>query len=428
MSGKTLAAAAAAAGMSERTARTWQRGALPSTAKAPRTWRTREDPFADVWQSEVVPQLVADTDGRLQALTLFKVLCRRHPGRFQAGQLRTLQRRVRDWRVQYGPDREVYFEQVAVPGREAAFDFTDASDLGVTIRGVAFPHLLFEWVLSYSKWTYVGLALSETFEALVSGLQGALWMLGAVPAVLRHDNLSAATHELKRSGGRQLTARFQQVMDHYGLRSSRIQPGKPHENGVAEAAWEEVVFGELTARLTRVIIVLEYDSLSGMFPRDDVKLHAAVERLSVAGHPAAIFRPRVDAQAFKGVGGQAVLAARVLYEGASAPLPPYERSLLGGLGTLRGWEFGARVGDRLLAASIELRLPLSSPLATGKTGFLLFYDTAAVWNDGSVRDQWLKGVGVGVFLDLPVIGSVRFDVGHDLRGGVVVHSVVGFGF
>ena len=82
----------------------------------------------------------------------------------------------------------------------------------------------------------MGLALSETFEALVSGLQGALWMLGAVPAVLRHDNLSAATHELKRSGGRQLTARFQQVMDHYGLRSSRIQPGKPHENGVAEQA------------------------------------------------------------------------------------------------------------------------------------------------------------------------------------------------
>ena len=196
----------------------------------------------------------------------------------------------------------------------------------------------------------------------------------------------------------------------------------------AEAAWEEVVFGELTDRLTRVIVVLEYDSLSGIFPRDDVKLRAAVERLSVAGHPAAVFRPRADAQAFKGVGGQAVLAAHVLYEGASAPLPPYERSLLGGLGTLRGWKFGARVGDSLLAASIELRLPLSSPLATGKTGFLLFYDTAAVGNAGSARDQWLKGVGVGVFLDPPVIGSVRFDVGHDLRGGVVVHSVAGFGF
>ena len=236
MAGKTLGAAAAAAGMSERAARKWQSGPLPSTAKAPRGWRTREDPFAEVWQSEVVPQLVADTDGRLQVLTLFKALCRRHPGRFQPGQLRTLQRRVREWRVQYGPDREVYFEQVPVPGREAAFDFTDLSELGVTLRGVAFPHLLFEWVLSYSRWTYVGLALSETFEALVAGIQGALWTLGAVPAVLRHDNLSAATHELRRSGGRQLTVRFRQVLDHYGLRSSRIQPGKPHENGVAEQA------------------------------------------------------------------------------------------------------------------------------------------------------------------------------------------------
>ena len=195
-----------------------------------------------------------------------------------------------------------------------------------------------------------------------------------------------------------------------------------------EAAWEEVFFGELADRLTRVIVSVEYDSPSGTFPRDDVKLRAAIERLSVAGRRAVVLRPRVDAQAFKGVGGQAVLAARVLYEGASAPLPPYERSLLGGVGTLRGWKFGARVGDRLLAASIELRMPLSSPLATGKTGFRLFYDTAAAWNAGSVRDQLLKGVGVGVFLNLPVVGSVQFDVGHDLRGGVVVHSAAGFGF
>ena len=50
----------------------------------------------------------------------------------------------------------------------------------MTLRSVAFPHLLFEWVLSYSRWTYVSLALSETFEALVAGLQGALWTLGAV--------------------------------------------------------------------------------------------------------------------------------------------------------------------------------------------------------------------------------------------------------
>ena len=79
------------------------------------------------------------------------------------------------------------------------------------------------------------MALSETFEALVAGLRGALWTLGGVPAVLRHDSLSAATHELRRSGGRQLAVRFRQVLDHYGLRSSRIRPGKPQENGVEQS-------------------------------------------------------------------------------------------------------------------------------------------------------------------------------------------------
>jgi len=236
MDGKTLEGAAAAAGMCERTARRWQDGPLPSLTKTPRMWRTREDPFADVWAREVVPRLAADDQGRLQALTLFEWLCDQYPGRFHPGQVRTFQRRVRDWRALHGPDVEAYFEQTAVPGREGALDFTDASDLGVTIEGESFPHLLFEWVLSFSGWTYVALAASETFEALVAGLQGAVWTLGAVPAVIRHDNLSAATHELKRSGGRQLTERFRAVLEHYDLRSSRIQPGEAHENGVVEQA------------------------------------------------------------------------------------------------------------------------------------------------------------------------------------------------
>jgi hypothetical protein len=60
MTGKTLAAAAAAAGMSERTAREWQTGPLPSQVKTGRTWRTRPDPFRDVWATEIEPRLRAD--------------------------------------------------------------------------------------------------------------------------------------------------------------------------------------------------------------------------------------------------------------------------------------------------------------------------------------------------------------------------------
>jgi hypothetical protein len=62
VTGKTLAAAAAAAGMSERTARVWQTGPSPSQTKAARTWRTRPDPFAAVWATEIVPRLGADPE------------------------------------------------------------------------------------------------------------------------------------------------------------------------------------------------------------------------------------------------------------------------------------------------------------------------------------------------------------------------------
>ena len=54
---KTIAAAAAAAGMSERSAYTWKAGALPSESKQERRWRTRPDPFVDVWSTDIEPIL-----------------------------------------------------------------------------------------------------------------------------------------------------------------------------------------------------------------------------------------------------------------------------------------------------------------------------------------------------------------------------------
>ena len=241
MEGKTQELAAAVAGMSVRSARKWETGPLPSEVKAKRrTWRTRADPFAEVWDSEVVPLLEADEKGVLEAKTVFDELRRRHPEKFQPGQLRTLQRRFRDWRAVWGPEKEVYFQQEHPPGREGAFDFTHASELGVRVGGELLVHLLFVFRLSCSGWTWVRLSFGETYEALVEGLQGALWTLGAAPEVIRHDNLSAATHELKRSGGRALTRRFRGVVEHYGMRSTRIRPGKSHENGVAEKSNDQV--------------------------------------------------------------------------------------------------------------------------------------------------------------------------------------------
>jgi len=179
-----------------------------------------------------VPLLESDEEGKLQATTILDEL-KDVPGcKLDDKQLRTLQRRVQDWRAIQGPGKEVYFEQVHPPGREAQIDFTHAEELKVTIAGQPFPHLFFELILSCSKWRFVEIAYGETFEALVKDAQDAFKDLGGLPQVLRSDNLSAATYELK--GERKPTRRFQAVLDHFGLDYTRIQAGKSNENGIVE--------------------------------------------------------------------------------------------------------------------------------------------------------------------------------------------------
>jgi transposase len=226
--------AAAKAGMSERTARKYVRSrAIPSEAKAPHTWRTRIDPFVEVW-----PEIESSLrqDGGLQAKTVWEELNRRHAGRFSAGQLRTLQRRFLTWRMKAGPACEVFFPQTHVPGEQGQSDFTDMRELDVVIAGEPFAHLLYHFVLTYSNWESVSICPSESFEALSAGLQTALWRLGGVPLEHRTDNLSAATHELAESRGRNFTERYRALTEHYGLRASRNFPGNAHENGDVESA------------------------------------------------------------------------------------------------------------------------------------------------------------------------------------------------
>ena len=161
MEGKTQQASAATAGMSARSARRWRSGPLPSEKKN-RSWRTRPDAFSEVWEEEIVPLLRRDAREKLQATVILEWLDERHPGRFNASHLRTLQRRLRDWRALSGPEREVYFEQEHPPGREAQMDFTHCDSLEVTIGGEPFEHMVFEFILSHSGWRYAQVCFSET--------------------------------------------------------------------------------------------------------------------------------------------------------------------------------------------------------------------------------------------------------------------------
>src|SRR6266542_1913129 len=191
--------AAMRAGMDRKTARKYVKAEkLPSEMVQPRTWRTRPDPFAEDW-----PAIAARLEAApgLEAKTLFELLCEERPGRYEAGQLRTLQRRIRQWRAQRGPERQVFFAQAHRPGEAGQTDFTEASSLGVRIAGELFVHLLCVFVLPFSNWQWATVCLSESLAALRTGVQAALFQLGRVPLVHQTDNSTAATHKIPDGKG-----------------------------------------------------------------------------------------------------------------------------------------------------------------------------------------------------------------------------------
>jgi len=216
--------------MDAKTARKYARlRRLPSELRTPRKWRTRPDPFSEVWRE--VQELVEENPG-LEAKTIFDYLQRKQPGRFSEGQLRTLQRRLKRWRAMEGPAREVYFAQQHWPGRLGQSDFTHLTPLGVTIQGQPFPHLIYHFVLTYSNWETGTVCFSESFESLSEGLQNALWELGGVPEEHRTDRLSAAVNNL--SDAREFTRAYEGLLRHYSLKGQKIQAGQAHENGDVE--------------------------------------------------------------------------------------------------------------------------------------------------------------------------------------------------
>lgn len=231
---ESVPVAAARAGMSVATAyRIEADPRLPSQKRAPRG-RRRPDPLASVFDSEVLPMLVAAP--RLRTVAIFEELRRRHPD-LPAKVRRTLERRVRAWRAMHGPEREVIFRQVHPVGQMGLSDFTAMGDVGVLIAGVALDHRLYHFRLAYSGFEHAHVILGgESYVALAEGLQNALWALGGAPREHRSDSLSAAFCNLEPQAREDLTRRYEALCAHYRMVPTRNNRGVAHENGVIESA------------------------------------------------------------------------------------------------------------------------------------------------------------------------------------------------
>jgi len=222
--------AAAKSGMSESSARKYLKTqSLPSEMKKSRHWRTRINAFESVW--EKIEQLLT-LSPRLTAKTILSHLIVEHPGEFKNSNLRALQRQIQIWKSTHGPDKEVMFPQEIHPARQSQSDYTHMDSLDIIIAGKPFPHLLYHFMLPYSRWEAASLCFTESFDSLTMGYESAVWKLGKQTPEHRTDNQSAVSKSIGKE--RVFTDNWQEFMKHYGVSPSCNNPGKGHENGSVE--------------------------------------------------------------------------------------------------------------------------------------------------------------------------------------------------
>ena len=234
--GKSLLQASRMTEMTPKTARKYRdnpmlTGATLSSAdRKPRSYRTRRDPFATVWEQV---QRRLENDPSLKPYALFQWLQATYPDQFPDTMRRTFERRVSHWKKLHGRPKNVMIEQIHQPGALAASDFTVCNSLGVTIAGAKFDHTLYHCVLTYSNYESAMLCRSESFEALSAGLQNAFFQFGGVPKTHRTDSLAAAIRN--NSSKKDLTERYEALLGHYGCDAHRTNARCANENGDVES-------------------------------------------------------------------------------------------------------------------------------------------------------------------------------------------------
>ena len=198
-----------------------------------------------------------------------------------------------------------------------------------------------------------------------------------------------------------------------------------------DASRATISFAEIDDRLTTFGTNVALDTRgSPSYPSNAVYVTTGWTGMDFRLLPDRVNKYVSEARGYLRLYRQNVLAARIQYVSADATLPPYERLLMGGSSSVRGFGTGDFAGDRTLVTSAELRVPITSVLSGAKLGVSAFVDAGQIWNVGESRKQavWHRGVGGGVFLIASIV-RINLDVAHGLDTDKVrVHLSSGFTF
>ena len=200
-------------------------------------------------------------------------------------------------------------------------------------------------------------------------------------------------------------------------------------NATIRAGWADVSFGDVHDQLVTGGARISVDTrVNTACPRNAIFASAAWNALKPASG-STVNRYTLDGQAYVGLVGSSVLAIRARTDTADAPLPVYERALVGGFGSLRGFRAGSFTGDNAATASLELRVPFHSPLRLGQTGLTVFGDAGAAYEHGvKLADAPFEyGVGAGWYLRVPLF-QLEVDVAYGFDSGTRAHVTAGLRF
>jgi len=197
----------------------------------------------------------------------------------------------------------------------------------------------------------------------------------------------------------------------------------------ATVGTEEVRFLAVDTRMLQTGADLVFDTRADpVLARNAVYARAAWDRYALSGSDA--YRQySVDLRGYGGFVGQSVVVSRFYRSASDNVLPPFLKPILGGMDNLRGFRAGTAVGDTLIAGSVEVRTPITSPLNVAKLGVSAFFDTATVY-DHSARlenQRFEKGIGGSVWLSAAFF-RLNLAIAHGLKGSTRVHFGTSFSY
>jgi outer membrane protein assembly factor BamA len=254
---------------------------------------------------------------------------------------------------------------------------------------------------------------------------------GERQAAIEFDKRLERAHLVRFTGGAGLSQRTNPFFDEHDTRE-RVWARAEREllKGLrvgATGGWEHVRFGsasdrdDITDNFMRAGTDVIVDTrLDPMLAHNAVYGRAAWEHLSFGS--GSLNRTELDGRGYIGLFGQNVLIVRAYKADADGPLPPYLKMLFGGIGTVRGFASGSAIADTIAAGSLEVLVPLTSPLNIARLGVGAFIDAGAAYDKGRrfVDQRLQRGVGGSVWV---TAAFVRFSVAvaHGVGASTRVH-------